>query len=265
MRTGEAMRTLRGALAALALLAAAAAQAAEGGREGVVDWQKWAAGTEITNLPSLQRGAANFMNYCSGCHSLKYVRYLRLGRDLRIPEAQLREHLVAPGAKPTDYLLTSMPPADGEAWFGKAPPDLSLMVRARGADYIYRFLKTYYVDATNPATGVDNLQLPDTAMPHVLAELEGLKRAVFRNVEQRGEGGEVTTVPAFERFETVTPGQLSAEEYDGFVRDIVNFLDYASDPSQSVRKSVGVWVLLFLLAFTFISWLLYKEYWKDVH
>lgn len=259
MPTPDAMRSLKTLLAACAILAAPGAFAAAGG-EGAADWQKWTAGNEITNYPSLQRGAAHFVNYCSGCHSLKYVRYSRLGEDLRIPEAQLRKFLVPAGGKPTDYVLSSMSKADAETWFGIVPPDLSLIVRARGADHIYRFLKTFYVDPNRPLTGVDNLALPGTAMPHVLSGLEGLKRATFRSVA--GEGGAATK--QFEKFETLTPGQLSAEEYDTFVRDVVNFLDYASEPAQVARQSIGIWVVLFLLAFTGISWLMYREYWKDI-
>lgn len=257
MRT-DPMRALQTLLIACAVLTAPGAFASGGG--GAAAWQKWTAGNEITNYPSLQRGAAHFVNYCSGCHSLKYVRWSRLGEDLRIPEEQLRKSLVPAGGKPTDYVLGSMPRADAETWFGIVPPDLSLIVRSRGADYIFRYLKTFYVDPAKPLTGVNNLALPGTAMPHVLSDLEGLKRAVFRSVP--GEGG--TPAQEFEKFETVSKGQLSAEEYDVFVRDVVNFLDYAGEPAQVARQSLGIWVVLFLLAFTGISWLLYKEYWKDV-
>lgn len=254
----EFLRTLQAAAAAAAIIAAPGAGAASGG--ATAEWQGWTAGNEITNFPSLQRGAAAFANYCSGCHSLKYVRWSRLGEDLRIPAEQLRQQLVPAGAKPADYVLTSMPAADAEAWFGIAPPDLSLMVRARGADYVYQFLKTFYLDPTNPVTGADNLALPGTAMPHVLADLEGLKQAMFRS--GAGEGG--ATESHFEKFTVVTPGQLGPEEYDAFVRDIVNFLDWASEPSQVARRSIGIWVILFLLVFTGLAWLMYREYWKDV-
>lgn len=258
MRT-EFLCTLRTAVAAAAIIAASGVAAASGGG-ATAGWQTWSAGNEITNLPSLQRGAAAFVNYCSGCHSLKYVRWSRLGEDLRIPPEQLRQQLIPAGAKAADYVLTSMPVADAAAWFGIAPPDLSLMVRARGADYVYQFLKTFYVDPTNPATGADNLALPGTAMPHVLAELEGLKQAVFRT----GAGESGADVSHFEKFTAVTPGRLGPEDYDAFVRDIVNFLDWASEPSQVARRSIGIWVILFLLVFTGLAWLMYREYWKDV-
>lgn len=261
-----------GAIASGADMESATAEPAAGSAEeeqhaeegGDSDWEHWRVRNEVDNLASLQRGARNFISYCQGCHSLKYVRYSRMAKDLGIPESKLEELLLPPGDKITDYMLTSMPPADAEQWFGKAPPDLSLMVRARGADYIYQFLKTFYVDPTK-ATGTNNLRLDSTAMPHVLSDLEGLKRAVFRTEEREGPDGEVIAERVFERFETVTPGRLTPEQYDNFVRDTVNFLDYASEPSQVARRALGVWVVLFLIVFTWLTWLLKKEYWKDVH
>jgi ubiquinol-cytochrome c reductase cytochrome c1 subunit len=138
------------------------------------------------------------------------------------------------------------------------------MVRARGADYIYQFLKTFYVDPSK-ATGTNNLRLESTAMPHVLSSLEGLKRAVFKDVEEKGADGATIRVKEFEHFETVAPGSLNAAEYDAFVRDLVNFLDYVSEPHQAARRALGVWVVLFLLLFTWFAYSLKQEYWKDVH
>lgn len=258
------MRMPKSALLASLMLFSAAVFAAGGEGAGqAADWKSWRAGNDVENLASLQRGARNFMSYCSGCHSLKYMRYSRLGKDLGIPEDQLEAYLVPADAKPTDYVLSNMPAADAEAWFGTVPPDLSLIARSRGTDYLFQFLKTFYVDPSRP-TGVDNLALAGTAMPHVLAELEGLKRPVYRNVERQGENGPIVE-RVFDHFEQVTPGRMSAEEYDTFVRDIVNFLDYVGEPHQAARRSLGVWVVLFLLAFTWLAWLMKKEYWKDVH
>jgi len=155
-------------------------------------------------------------------------------------------------------MLSSFPAADAEAWFGRAPPDLSLVARARGTDWVYRFLKGFYVDKTRP-TGTNNLALDGAAMPAVLSDLEGVKAAVFAAGPAGPEG------KAVEHFETVAAGRLKPEEFDGFVRDTVNFLDYAGDPSQVRRRSIGLWVVLFLLVFTAFAWLLKKEYWKDVH
>ncbi|MCC7462018.1 MAG: cytochrome c1 [Gammaproteobacteria bacterium] len=240
---------------------ASAADAA--GASQPLDWQSWHAGNDIRNTASLQRGARNFVNYCLSCHSLKYLRYSRMAADLGIPEAELRANLIPSGDKPTDYMLTTLSPADGEAWFGKAPPDLSLIARARGVDYLYRFLKTFYADPAT-ASGSNNLQLASAAMPAVLSSLEGVKRAVFTSHESQVDGQAVVE-KVFADFEMVAPGTLTAEQFDGFVRDTVNFLDYAGEPIQTTRVDIGIWVVLFLLAFTWLAWLLKKEYWKDVH
>lgn len=261
------MRKSLSAVAALGLLLCAPLSvAATGGGpvlEGGLDWQAWKAGNEIDNVASLQRGARNFMGYCSGCHSLKYVRYSRMAEDLKIPEAQLEESLILPGSKKSDYITSSLNPADGETWFGKAPPDLSLMARARGTDYLYQFLKTFYANP-KAATGVDNLSLPGTAMPHVLSELQGVQTGVFKDHEVKDAEGKTQTQKVFFNFEPGVPGSLSPAEYDEFVRDTVNFLDYAGEPAQLKRRGLGVWVVLFLLLFTGIAYLLKAEYWKDV-
>ena len=233
-------------LAQLLQTAGAAEEAA-----GPLDWQAWHAGNEVTNTDSLQRGARNFVNYCSGCHSMKYMRYSRMAKDLKIPLEQLKTHLLPAGATPADYFQAGITPADAVAWFGKEPPDLSLIARSRGPDKVYKFLKTFYQDASRP-TRSNNLVLNNPAMPAVLSELEGVKAAVFKDKQ-------------FDHFVTVTPGQLSPAQFDGFVRDTVNFLDYAGEPAQADRRSIGVWVVLFLLLFTWMAWLLKKEYWKDVH
>ncbi len=249
-------------LASGSLVAADADKGAEGATQ--TNWKSWRAEVNVANKASLQRGARNFMNYCSGCHSLKYERYSRMGVDLDISPELLEKYLVPPGEKATSYILTAMPAADSEAWFGKTPPDLSLMARSRGADYLYRLFKTYYVDPSRP-TGVNNLQYPQIAMPHVLSELEGLKKAVFKTEEKRGEDGKSVTEQVFDHFEQVSPGRMSAEEYDAFVRDTVGFLVYVGEPAQLQRHGLGIWVVLFLLVFTWLAWLLKKEYWKDVH
>src|SRR6186713_3419696 len=159
-------------LGALVLLAGASGSFAnEGGHAG---WQR-EADNEVANLPSLQRGARNFMSYCSGCHSIKYMRYSRLAEDLKIPDKLRDEMLVRPGEKFSDYIVSSMPAADAQDWFGKQPPDLSLVARSRGSDWIFNFLTTFYADPASRQTGVNNLQLPGTAMPHVLASLQGVQ------------------------------------------------------------------------------------------
>jgi ubiquinol-cytochrome c reductase cytochrome c1 subunit len=239
---------------------AAGEHAAEGhGAEGV-NWQAWTAGNEPSNTASLQRGASNFVNYCLGCHSLKYMRWSRVGEDLNLSDALLRDQLLPVTAKSTDYILASFPKADAEAWFGKLPPDLSLVARARGADWVYRFLKGFYVDPSRP-TGTNNLALDGASMPAVLSDLEGVKAAVFaEHAAAGGHGG-----PQVAKFEVLAEGRLTPAQFDGFVRDTVNFLDYVGDPSQVERRGIGIWAVLFLLVFTAFAYLLKKEYWKDVH
>jgi len=232
----------------------------EAGHGSGVDWQSWSPNNNVRDTKSLQRGAANFVNYCLGCHSLKRVRWSRLGDDLDIAPDLLQESLLPAGAKATDYIVSSFPAADAEAWFGKQPPDLSLVARSRGTDWVFQFLKGFVADPTKPA-GTNNLVLDGASMPAVLSSLEGVKAAVMAEHGAAGSHGG----PAVASFETLSSGSLTPEQFDGFVRDTVNFLDYAGDPSQVARRSIGLWVVLFLLVFTGFAWLLKKEYWKDVH
>jgi len=266
MRTGAAPAIAY--LSVVALFGSAAAEEVTGmtaapAKEGA-DWQSWRAHNDVADLASVQRGARNFVSYCLGCHSLKYERWSRLGADLAIPGQLLQQDLVPPGDKATEYMLSSMPAADSAAWFGRIAPDLSLVARARGRDYVYQYLKTFYVDPTRQ-TGANNLRDPGSPMPDVLSDLGGLKSAVFRDVTTWGEGGQVTHEQVFEHFEPLVPGRMSSTEFDGFVRDTVNFLDYVGEPTQSARRALGVWVVLFLLVFTWLTWLMKREYWKDVH
>jgi ubiquinol-cytochrome c reductase cytochrome c1 subunit len=246
---------------ALALLAGASGSFAnEGGHAG---WQR-AADNEVGNLPSLQRGARNFMSYCSGCHSLKYIRYSRVAEDLKISEKLRDELLVKPGEKFSDYIVASMPAADAQEWFGKPPPDLSLVARSRGSDWVFNFLTTFYADPASRQTGVNNLQLPGTAMPHVLASVQGVQTAVWDNVEHQGEDGKAVVTTVFKEFAPGVVGSLTPQQFDEFARDTVNFLQYVSDPTQLERQGLGIWVVLFLLMFTGIAYMLKTEYWKDV-
>jgi ubiquinol-cytochrome c reductase cytochrome c1 subunit len=219
---------------------------------------------DILNVASLQRGARNFVNYCSGCHSLQYVRFNRIGTDLRIPPEALRANLMFnPNAKVADTLHSAMPAADATNWFGTAPPDLSLMARARSPDYIYGYLKGFYLDPSRP-TGVNNVVLKGTAMPDVLVNLRGEQKAVFRTVTLRTDEGKDYQEQQFDKFEAGAPGTLNAQQFDDFVRDTVNFLQYAGEPVQAKREELGVWVVLFLLLFTLFAYLLYKDYWREV-
>ena len=213
------------------------------------------ANNNIANTASLQRGAKYFVNYCLGCHSAQYVRYNRLGQDLQISDQQLIDNLMFTGERPFDTMANAMRPEDSARWFGITPPDLSLIARSRGTDYIYTFLRSFYADPSSP-TGVDNVVLPGTAMPHVLWQLQGTQRAVFARDEH---GAEV-----FERFDLAQPGELGVGDFDGVVRDIVNFLDYIGEPIKRERQQLGIRVIGFLLVFLLIAYMLKKEIWKDV-
>lgn len=214
------------------------------------------ANNNVANTASLQRGAKYFVNYCFGCHSAQYVRYNRLGEDLQLSEDQLLENLMFTGERPFDTMSIAMREDDAARWFGTAPPDLSLIARSRGTDYLYTFLRSFYADESSP-TGVDNVVLEGTAMPHVLWELQGIQEARYEeDPEHEGEEHMV--------LELNTPGQLSEDEYDEVVRDIVNFLDYIGEPMQLERKSLGIRVIAFLLVLLLISYMLKKEIWKDV-
>ena len=169
------------------------------------------------------------------------------------------DNLMFNAEKTFETIRAAMPAEDAARWYGKAPPDLSLMARAKGADYVYNFLKGFYVSPESP-TGVDNLVLAGTSMPHVLWELQGYQAAHFEQHENAD--GSVTTV--FEKFDEVSAGQLDAEAYDEFVRDTVNFLAYISEPVRSERRTLGVWVIMFLIFFMIIAIQFKKEIWKDV-
>ena len=217
------------------------------------------ANIDLDNVASLQRGARNFMNYCSGCHSAQYVRYNTIGKQLELSEEQLIDNLMFNAEKTFETIHTAMKPEDGARWYGKTPPDLSLMARARGADYVYNFLKGFYVEPGSP-TGVNNTVLAGTSMPHVLWELQGYQAANFDHHEN--EDGSVTTT--FKGFEPLSAGSMSAEEYDEFVRDTTNFLAFIAEPIRQDRRTLGVWVLIFLIFFLILAAQLKKEIWKDV-
>ncbi len=256
-------------IAALTCVAGAAWASAGGGQGGSssceegTPWKEWHADAGVGSTASLQRGARNFMNYCLGCHSLQYARYSQIGADLGMTEKQVAANLMFTGERVHDYVKSAMPSKDAEVWLGRAPPDLSLIARARGKDYLYQFLKGFYADDARP-TGANNLVLKDTAMPYVLADLQGAHKASFV-LEKCVSGGEEKMVRRFDRFEEGSPGKLSEAQFDVFVRDLVNFLQYVGEPAQMQRERLGIWVLLFLVVFTLFAWSLKKEIWKDVH
>ena len=244
-------------IAITATLAAMSAHAAGG-----ADLPLGKADIDPGNINSLQRGARNYMNYCSGCHSSQYVRFNTIGADLELSEEQLVDNLMFNAEKTFETIRSAMPGTDARRWFGVAPPDLSLMARSKGADYVYNFLKGFYVDPESP-TGVDNLVLTGTSMPHVLWELQGFQRAVFSEHTEASAGGETTTLH-FDGFESTTSGMMDAEDYENFVRDTVNFLAYIAEPVRSERRMLGTWVIIYLLVFLIIARMLKKQIWKDV-
>lgn len=215
------------------------------------------ANASLSDAGSLQNGAKLFFNYCSGCHSLKLMRYSRIAADLGLTEDQVMKNFNFTGANFGEQIPASMKAADGKAWFGAAPPDLSLMARAKGVDYIYNYLKSFYLDPSRPL-GWNNTVFPNASMPNALWELQGVQTASFKPDEHGGG-------PVFEKFELHQQGRLDPAQFDEVARDIANFLQYAAEPAALQRKSVGVWVLLFLGLFTLLAWLLKQEYWKDVH
>ena len=218
------------------------------------------ANVDISNTASLQRGAKFFVNYCSGCHSAQYVRYNRVGRDLGLNDPQLESYLMFAGGKVTDTMVSAMPQADAVKWFGVAPPDLSLESRSRGADWIYTYLKSFYLDP-NTATGVNNTVYPHVAMPDVLWELQGTQKAIFNTVKN----ADGSSYQVFDRFEQVTPGKLTPVEFDKADRDITNFLAYMGDPVKLVSLTLGLRVIGFLVIFFIFAYLLKREIWKKVH
>jgi ubiquinol-cytochrome c reductase cytochrome c1 subunit len=217
------------------------------------------ANIDISNEASLQRGAKYFVNYCLGCHSAKYVRYNRLALDLGLTEDQLVENLMFTGERPHDTMDNAIPGTDSSNWFGRTPPDLSLTARARGADWIYSFLKSFYADPSKPS-GANNLVLEGASMPHVLWDLQGVQEAVYRT--EIGADGEPHEV--FDQFQITRPGSLSPEEFDVVAQDLTAFLVYISEPVQLERRSLGIKVILFLVVLFLFSFAYKKELWKDV-
>jgi len=238
-------------LATLLVLAPAALLAAETAHLEHAD-------IDLRDQASLQRGAKYFMNYCNGCHSLKYMRYNRLAKDLGIDEIALRQNLLFGDAKPGDLIEKSMTDDDALKWFGVVPPDLTLVTRWRSPDWVYTYLKSFYMDDTRPY-GVNNVLFPLVGMPHVLGDLQGRQEPVTV------PAADPAAQPIIEGVKLVEEGGLSPKEYDTMVRDITGFLTYAGEPFQLERERLGRYVILFLGFLFILAYLLKKEYWKDVH
>ena len=243
---------------------------------------------DVGNQKSLQRGAAYFVNYCMSCHSAEYSRYKRVAEDLGISEQNMRDSMIFTGRKYGDTMSVAMDGEQAKEWFGATPPDLSVRARARGADWIYSFLKSFYLDSSSNR-GINNKMLAGTSMPHVLWELQGFQmlnedfealteteiaklgpRFAQQNKDadtdntadhENGQHGEDGHSP----FTLVVEGKLTPEEYDQFVTDIVNFMVYMSEPAQLSRKTIGTGVLFFLAALFVLVYFMKRDYWKDVH
>ena len=209
---------------------------------------------------SLQNGAKIFINYCMSCHSAQYMRYNRMAKDLGIPEDLVKQHMIVGDKKIGDLMTTTMSKESGEAWFGVAPPDLTLIGKLRDPEWLYTYFRSFYLDDST-ASGWNNTVFPNVAMPHALYQLQGIQKAVFKT--EKDESGAEHQV--FEKFELQTPGTMTVEEFDLAMRDLTNFFYYMGEPARLVREKYGIWTMLFLLVLGSLAYLLKKEYWRDVH
>ena len=243
------MKTFLLALAFFPLAAAFSTHASEAG------YRLARAPIDPKDLVSLQSGARTFVNYCLNCHGAEFMRYNRL-TDLGLTETQIRDNLIFTDAKVGDTMKVALTAKDGKAMFGAAPPDLSVVARSRGADWLYTYLRTFYRDPKSP-TGWNNAAFPDVAMPHALWTLQG-ERAL--EVVSRDEPH---AAPEY-KWSQLSPGAQNTVQYDTTVRDLVNFLVYVGEPAANNRKRIGIVVLLALGVLFIFAYALKKEYWKDV-
>lgn len=213
---------------------------------------------DLTDKASLQNGAKIFMNYCLGCHQMQYQRYQRTFNDLEIPEDLGQQYLQFTGEKVSDYITSPMPADEAAVWFGAPPPDLTLVARVRGPEWLYTYLRTFYVDETK-TFGVNNLVFPNVGMPHVLESLQGTPRLSTETVMVDG-----VMVERPNGLSSDGNGRLSPEEYDATIRDLVNFLEYSGEPSRLESESIGRGVLIFIVIFFVFAYLLKKDYWRDI-
>ncbi len=211
---------------------------------------------DVADKASLRRGASLYARYCQSCHSLKHMRYSRLAEDIGLSEDETKQQIIVGSRSIHDSMTTAMESVEASQWFvGISPPDLSLIARSRGSDWLYSYLRGFYLDESRPF-GVNNTVYKDVAMPNVFWDLQGDQKAVF--IQQDGQ-------QKFERFISNSRGKMTQLEFDATIRDLVNFLVYVGEPAQLQRVSMGKYVLLFLFMFLNIVYLLKKEYWKDVH
>jgi len=228
---------------------------------------------DLTDKAALQDGARTFANYCMGCHSAKFQRYERVANDLGIPEDLMLENLVLTGAKIGDHMKIGMTEADAKVWFGAAPPDLTLVARVRGTDWLYSYLRAFYEDPSRP-WGVNNRVFPNVGMPNVMTDLQGRQVLGCKQVQIVQDGkkqvdpltGTALTHEACDQL-VVLPGSgsQSEAEFDETVKNLVTFLAYSANPVKLQSQRIGTYVLLFLAFFFVFAYLLKREYWKDVH
>jgi ubiquinol-cytochrome c reductase cytochrome c1 subunit len=226
----------------------------------VVGYHLDSANIDPGNQASLQRGAKLYVNYCMGCHSMNYQRYNRVAHDIGLSDAEVEENLILTTAKVGDVMSIAMPENDSKRWFGVPPPDLNLIARSNGVDWLYTYLRTFYRDPARPF-GANNAVFDQVGMPNVLWALQGSQDPVYET--QTDARGDERAVLA--GMELVQPGLLSPAEFDRSMRDLVNFLAYSAEPVKLERQALGVWVLLFLVLMTVVFYFLKKEYWKDIH
>lgn len=212
------------------------------------------ANIDVSDSDSLLRGAKHYVDYCLGCHSLEHIRYKRMAMDFGMDDSTILTTIASSNASIYDSMLNAMNPNDATKWFGTPPPDLSLIARSRGADWLYSYLKSFYADESY--IGTNNLVFKDAAMPNVLWKIQGIQRAIYKTIDGR---------EIIDKLMIETAGTLSPKEFDLFVNDLVNFLVYVGEPSQLERQRLGKYVLFFLLMFIIIAYLLKREYWKDIH
>lgn len=221
------------------------------------------------DMLSLQRGAKIYINYCSGCHSLAFMRYNRLAKDIGIVDNQgkvdtqlVKDNLIFTGAGIADTIQVAMSKKDGQSWFGVAPPDLSLEARARGVDWIYTYLLSFYQDDSRPL-GANNLLYNETAMPDILVNLQGIQKPIYqdRTIIMNGVTQQVHEI---KQLVILKPGSMTPHQFNMAMADLVNFLNYVSEPARSERQNLGKWVLGYLLILIVLTYLLKKEYWKKI-
>jgi ubiquinol-cytochrome c reductase cytochrome c1 subunit len=247
---------------------------------------------DTNNIPSLQRGAQVFVNYCLNCHSAAYMRYNRL-QDLSLSEQQIRDNLMFAADKVGETMNVAMRTKDAAQWFGAPPPDLTVIARSRGADWLYTYLRTFYPDNSRP-TGWNNAAFPSVGMPHVLYGVQGTRPLTVVEVSEvrddktgaltgfqrltstydlRGERvNKLEKLAGSNHHSSITyswgepvGGQMSTQQYDGLIADLVNYLVYMGEPSGNSRVKIGIYTMLFLFLLIAVTWSLKRIYWKDVH